>query len=48
MSLPGGALLLLPAQPGEDDIHAIRAAARPLLEMLADRGLLPLDERSST
>jgi hypothetical protein len=48
VSLPGGALLLLPAQPGEDDIHAIRAAARPLLEMLADRGLLPLDERSST
>jgi hypothetical protein len=48
VSLPGGALLLLPAQPGEDDIHAIHAAARPLLEMLADRGLLPLDERSST
>jgi DNA-binding transcriptional MerR regulator len=48
VSLPGGALLLLPAQPGEDDIHAIRAAAQPLLEMLADRGLLPLDERSST
>ena len=48
VSLPGGALLLLPAQPGEDDIHAIRAAARPLLEMLADRGLLPLDERSTS
>jgi hypothetical protein len=46
VSLPGGALLLLPAQPDEDDIHAIRAAARPLLELLADRGLLPLDERS--
>jgi DNA-binding transcriptional MerR regulator len=42
------ALLLLPAQPREDDIHPIRAAARPLLELLADRGLLPLDERSST
>jgi hypothetical protein len=46
VSLPGGALLLLPAQPDEDDIHAIRVAARPLLEILADRGLLPLDERS--
>src|SRR4051812_20499333 len=48
VSLPGGALLLLPAQPGEEDIHSIRAAARPLLDLLADRGLLPLDERSST
>lgn len=47
VSLPGGALLLLPARPEEDDIHAIRAAAKPLLELLADRGLLPLDERSS-
>jgi hypothetical protein len=54
VSLPGGALLLLPAdqggRPDEDDIHAIHAAARPLLELLADRGLLsglpPLDERS--
>jgi len=52
VSLPGGALLLLPAQPDqssrpdEDDIHAIRTAALPLLELLADRGLLSLDERS--
>ncbi|MGB9227511.1 MerR family transcriptional regulator [Mycobacterium sp.] len=54
VSLPGGALLLLPVdhggRPDEDDIHAIHAAARPLLELLADRGLLsgllPLDERS--
>jgi hypothetical protein len=54
VSLPGGALLLLPAdqggRPDEDDIHAIRAAAGPLLELLADRGLLsgllPLDDRS--
>jgi DNA-binding transcriptional MerR regulator len=54
VSLPGGALLLLPAdqggRPDEDDIRAIHAAARPLLELLADRGLLsgllPLDERS--
>jgi hypothetical protein len=43
VSLPGGALLLLPAQPDEDDIHAIRAAARPLLEILADHGLLPVE-----
>jgi DNA-binding transcriptional MerR regulator len=54
VSLPGGALLLLPAdrsgRPDEDDIQAIHAAARPLLELLADRGLLSgllsLDERS--
>jgi DNA-binding transcriptional MerR regulator len=52
VSLPGGALLLLPAgsggdgRPDEDDIDAIRAAARPLLELLAGRGLLTPDERS--
>jgi hypothetical protein len=56
VSLPGGALLLLPARPDdrgrpdEEDIHAIHAAARPLLELLAERGLLSgllsLDERS--
>jgi hypothetical protein len=44
VSLPGGALLLLPARPDEDDIHAIHAAAGPLLKLLAERGLL--DERS--
>jgi hypothetical protein len=54
VSLPGGALLMLPARPDQggrpddDDIHAIHAAARPLLELLAERGLLSLDERSST
>jgi DNA-binding transcriptional MerR regulator len=46
VSLPGGALLVLPAGPNEDDIRAIHAAARPLLELLAERGLLSLDERS--
>ena len=56
VSLPGGALLLLPSRPDnggrpdQDDIDAIHAAARPLLELLAERGLLsgllPLDERS--
>ncbi|WP_253875625.1 MerR family transcriptional regulator [Mycobacterium asiaticum] len=48
VGLPGGVLLLLPAQPADDDIQAIRAAAGPLLELLADRGLLPIDERSSS
>lgn len=33
-------------RPDEDDIHAIHEAARPLLDLLADRGLLSLDERS--
>jgi DNA-binding transcriptional MerR regulator len=52
VGLPGGALLLLPAgpdqggRPDEDDIDAIHAAARPLLELLAERGLLSPDERS--
>lgn len=46
VSLPGGAMLLLPARPDDSDIHAIRAAAAPLLELLADRGLLSLDDRS--
>lgn len=50
VSLPGGALLVLPSPPGADDVDAIHAAARPLLELLAERGLLsgplPLDERS--
>ncbi|MEE6176790.1 MerR family transcriptional regulator [Mycobacterium sp. 050134] len=52
--LPGGALLMVPAdhtgRPDRDDIHAIHAAARPLLELLAERGLLTgrpsPDERS--
>ena len=38
--LDGGALLLLPAAPDPDDVAALRAAARPLLDLLADRGLL--------
>ncbi len=40
VTLPGGAVLLLPAHPGHDDLEAIQAAARPLLDLLADRGLL--------
>lgn len=48
VSLPGGAMLLLPTAPHDDDLDAIRSAARPLLELLADRGLLALDERSQS
>ncbi|GAA0741757.1 MerR family transcriptional regulator [Dactylosporangium roseum] len=39
--LPGGAVLLLPAHPGADDVAAIRAAAQPLLDLLTSRGILP-------
>jgi DNA-binding transcriptional MerR regulator len=56
VSLPGGAVLLLPdspdanGRPDQDDVDAIHAAARPLLELLSQRGLLsgppPLDDRS--
>jgi DNA-binding transcriptional MerR regulator len=47
--LPGGALILLPRRPDPpknpeaDTISAIQAAARPLLDLLADRGLLALE-----
>jgi hypothetical protein len=40
VSLDGGALLLLPAHPTPDDLAAINEAAQPLLDLLADRGLL--------
>lgn len=43
VELPAGALLLLPAptgRPDEEDLRAIRAAAQPLLDLLAERGLL--------
>jgi hypothetical protein len=52
VGLPGGALLLLPSQrdragrPDEYDVSAIRAAAKPLLDVLADRGLLQPQEWS--
>jgi hypothetical protein len=52
VSLPGGAFLMLPGRsddsgrPDDDDLHAIHAAARPLLELLAERGLLSPDDRS--
>jgi hypothetical protein len=38
--LGGGAVLLLPGRPDTDDHAAIVAAARPLLDVLAARGLL--------
>jgi hypothetical protein len=38
--LAGGAVLLVPAHPDPDDLTAIQAAARPLLDLLARRGLL--------
>ncbi len=40
VALGGGAVLLLPAHPRSDDLEAITRAARPLLGLLADRGLL--------
>ena len=40
VTLPGGAVLLLPARPDRADLAAIQAAAQPLLDLLADRGLL--------
>ncbi|MFC7548730.1 MerR family transcriptional regulator [Plantactinospora sp. GCM10030261] len=39
--LRDGAVLVLTAQPDHDDTAAIAAAARPLLDLLAARGLLP-------
>lgn len=46
VQLPGGAMILLPGRPDDDDLPAILAAARPLLDLLADRGLLTQEERS--
>ena len=47
VALPGGAILVLPHLPTDDDRAAIAAAAAPLLDLLADRGLLTHDRRSS-
>src|SRR5436189_89044 len=38
--LAGGAVLLVPGRPDPDDLTAIQAAAGPLLDLLAARGLL--------
>jgi hypothetical protein len=40
MHLGGGAVLLLPTTPEPEDVDAIMAAAQPLLDVLAARGLL--------
>jgi DNA-binding transcriptional MerR regulator len=40
VQLGGGAVILLPRQPAPDDVRAIHAAAGPLLDVLAERGLL--------
>ncbi|GAB3857594.1 MerR family transcriptional regulator [Dactylosporangium cerinum] len=37
--LSGDVTLLLPGTPGPDDVAAIQAAAKPLLDLLAARGL---------
>ncbi len=47
VQLSGGALIVLPRQPGPDDVRAIHAAAKPLLDVLADRGLLIPEEWSN-
>jgi DNA-binding transcriptional MerR regulator len=48
VALPGGAILVLPGTPTAADRAAIATAAAPLLDLLAQRGLLttePLDDR---
>ena len=46
VGLPGGAILVVPGEPGPADRAAIVAAAEPLLAVLADRGLLTFDDGS--
>jgi hypothetical protein len=49
VALPGGAILVLPGVPTAADRAAIVAATGPLLDLLAQRGLLitdSLDDRS--
>lgn len=43
-----GITLLLPARPADDDLDAITAAARPLLDLLAERGVLQMAEETPT
>lgn len=47
VTLPGGAVLLLPTRPDHDDLAALRAAAQPLIDLLTTRGLLHDQRRSS-
>ena len=44
VDLPGGAVLLLAGRPDAEDLVAIHQAAKPLLELLADRGLINLED----
>jgi len=44
--LGGGVILLVPVPPGADDVAALHAAASPLLDALADRGLLDPNDTS--
>lgn len=46
VALPGGAVLVLPGTPSTADREAIAVAARPLLQLLAERGLLTFDDGS--
>jgi hypothetical protein len=43
VALGGGAILVLPVRPDTADCAAIATAARPLLDLLAARGLLAGD-----
>lgn len=40
VDLPGGVVLLLPGRLRDDDLDAIGKAAQPMLDLLAERGLL--------
>ena len=44
--LGGGAILVLPGPPTAADRREIAAAARPLMDLLAERGLLEADDGS--
>lgn len=46
VALGGGAILVVPGLPTDSDRAAIAAAARPLIALLAERGLLTPDEGS--
>jgi hypothetical protein len=46
VALPGGAILVVPGHLTAADRAAIAAAARPLLHLLAERGLLNTDDGS--
>lgn len=40
IDLGGGAVLMLPVRPDAPDVDAVRAAAQPLLDLLAERRLI--------